>query len=89
MKLINGDAAFRKFRSLINQSWHMSKEAAINCMEVVVRETPAIDAVRVIRCKNCKHYKEADMVKGYFFCDRDGGKVKEEDFCSWAKKRKE
>lgn len=45
-----------------------------------VQEFPPIDAVQVIRCKDCKYYKENTMV-----CSRYG--LEDDDYCSWAERR--
>jgi len=45
-------------------------------------EVPSIDAVPVIRCKDCKYYKENTLV-----CGRYG--LEDDDYCSWAERREE
>lgn len=45
-----------------------------------ITDAPAVDAVEVIRCKDCKHWDDA--VK---YCDFEMG-VSENDFCSWAER---
>lgn len=60
-----------------------------------VRDMPAVDAMTVIRCKDCKHYKEF-RTKKYKqlmrMCCRRGKydgefHVKENDFCSYGERR--
>ena len=41
---------------------------------------PSIDAVQVIRCKDCKYYKENTLA-----CSRYG--LEDDDYCSWAERR--
>jgi len=43
-------------------------------------EVPSIDAVQVVRCKDCKYYKENTMV-----CSRYG--LEDDDYCSWAERK--
>ena len=52
-----------------------------------VREQPTVDAVEVVRCKDCKHYEET--YPGYGYCyhwDYEDGSspnaVESDDFCS-------
>lgn len=45
-----------------------------------VQEFPSIDAVPVVRCKNCKYYKENTLA-----CSRYG--LEDDDYCSWAERR--
>lgn len=53
-----------------------------------VADAPTIDAVPVIRCKDCKHHSH-DAGYGYDWCNRTSGvfRVKPEDFCSRAERR--
>lgn len=51
-----------------------------------VDKTPAVDAVPVVRCRECKYYKPDEFECG---CDFAGGLpyVKADDFCSFGKRR--
>lgn len=61
-----------------------------------VKNAPTIDAVEVVRCKDCKHF-HYDMpyviqgipVLGHEVCDfwGDGCKTNENGFCSYAERR--
>ena len=50
-----------------------------------------VDAVEVVRCKDCKHCRIASW--GERFCNRDKtvelGELKEDDFCSYGERRAE
>lgn len=50
------------------------------------RNAPAVDAVNVVRCTECKHYLACKNINGieYYFCNLDAGMVtaKPDDFCS-------
>lgn len=52
----------------------------------VLEETPTVDAVPVVRCKDCKYYKPDEFECG---CDFAGGLpyVKADDFCSYGQRR--
>lgn len=51
-----------------------------------VQDAPAVDAVPVVRCKDCKYYKPDEFEYG---CDFAGGLpyVKADDFCSFGQRR--
>ena len=80
MRLIDADALMEKYdKTTVWDSW-----VEINC-------APTIDAVPVIRCKDCKYYK---MV---YALDREDGRrcirerytrdVTDNDFCSCGERR--
>lgn len=59
----------------------------------MIRERPTVDAVEVVRCRNCKHWKPSGSKAGNSFSDMEyiGGCEftkyyrRESDFCSWGK----
>lgn len=51
-------------------------------LEQIIDEEPSIDAVPVVRCKDCKYYKENTLV-----CSRYG--LEDDDYCSWAERKEE
>ena len=58
--------------------------------KVVIDGTPTVDAVEVVRCKDCKHYNQTmnECESLHFWFSEDGGlNVKEDDFCSYGEKR--
>lgn len=57
-----------------------------------VRNAPAVDAVNVVRCTECKHYLACKSMNGmieYYFCNLDAGMVTAhaDDFCSRGVKK--
>ena len=57
----------------------------------VVDACPTVDAVPVVRCRGCKHCKEAADHEGRgFFCaiwGRGWHRVQPDDFCSYGERR--
>lgn len=51
-----------------------------------IAQAPDIDAVEVVRCKDCKCYEEMKS-ENACFCNKFGGYVTEHDYCSRAKKK--
>ena len=57
----------------------------------LVRSAPAVDAVEVVRCKDCKHFYDTD-INLHHKCKRGGSQVwdvkfTENDFCSYGERR--
>jgi hypothetical protein len=58
----------------------------------IVRCTPAVDAVEVVRCKDCKHslwFDEFDVGCKCFYCSTYMGEIRLDDFCSYGERRTE
>ena len=61
----------------------------------VIDEAPTVDAVPVVRCKDCKHYREGKLFEGVNFCfrlkGRDGKPIgynsSDDDFCSHGERK--
>ena len=47
---------------------NISKVGAIADMVMLVSEAPTIDAVEVVRCKDCKYFLPYETAKGEKFC---------------------
>lgn len=59
---------------------------ALRCME----QTPTIDAVPVVRCKDCQYRDEAKVnKKGFLICPASGMEITDDDFCSYGERRSE
>ena len=81
MRLIDGDKLERQ------EYWGNER-----CFEYVDAEdidnVPTVDAVPVVRCKDCKHY-EIHKPKVLENCERNGYIIpmKPEDFCSYGERK--
>ena len=61
----------------------------------VVAEAPTVDAVEVVRCRDCKWYMPDDLFTDIMFCHRlkkDNGKPAKynycaDDFCSYGERK--
>lgn len=51
-----------------------------------IKNAPTIDAVPVIRCKDCKHWQKSSINYNEYVCYWGGYVKKEDDFCSWAER---
>ena len=50
---------------------------------------PTIDAVKIVRCKDCKHYSVKGKTTQFGFCGYRYAGTDETDYCSRAVRRKE
>lgn len=48
---------------------------------------PTVDAVEVIRCKDCKHWQKSSINYNEYVCYWGGYVKQEDDFCSWGRKK--
>ena len=53
-----------------------------------IDDAPIVDAVEVVRCKDCKQYSCAKTNrKGYRICPASGMEIKPDDFCSYGERK--
>lgn len=86
MRLIDSDALERDMQNEWEQN-EISNGEWIRFREIL-NDVPTIDAVEVVRCKDCRHWHD----EGY--CNKwDNGpghpEVWENDFCSFGERREE
>lgn len=56
-------------------------------LRMAIREQPRVDAVEVVRCKDCKHRAD-ELDCGNYLCNRKMiGMVRPCDFCSFGERR--
>ena len=52
-----------------------------------LRYTPTVDAVEVVRCKDCEYWREGRGLFDFFpYCELTATKCDGEHFCSWGEK---
>lgn len=85
----------KNFRKLIANQNKPELAAALSYVGDLIIKAPTVDAVDVVRCKECKHFATARW--GEKFCKRkqaDGvyaelSNLREDDFCSYGERRTE
>lgn len=104
MRLVDANALMDSFRSHMVERYDRNKctleENCKTCQpgclwRKKVMAAPTVDAVPVVRCKDCKYYREGEIFKDIKFCFRlRGNKGKpvgynfsEDDFCSRGERR--
>ena len=52
-----------------------------------INDAPTVDAVAVVRCKDCVHWREAvTNDKGVLICTASWMEITESDFCSYGER---
>ena len=55
-----------------------------------IDEMPTVDAVEVVRCKDCKWYKRKYPWNGNIYeCSYLEAPMDDDDFCSWGERRED
>lgn len=83
MRLIDADAL------MVSRKWENC-----TCPAQVIQSAPTVEAVEVVRCKDCRHYKRGIVFKETMFCfrpDETGGayviRSEDDNFCSYGERR--
>ena len=64
--------------------------AVLETARKFIARLPAVDAVEVVRCKDCKYMDEAKVnSKGFLICPASGMEITDMDFCSYGERREE
>ena len=58
--------------------------------EEIIKNAPTVDAVEVVRCKDCEHLVNATVNgNGFLICDISDMETAPDDFCSHGDRREE
>lgn len=83
MRLIDADALIpiMKYTTTDNEIGVFPIRIGFDAIKGVIDDAPTIDAVEVVRCKDCRH-------RDLFSCPlADNDFQKDEDFCSWGERK--
>ena len=91
MRLIDGDTLWEK---LDDEPWYDNADRDEIALPIVAA-APTVDAVPVVRCKDCKHCRELnrkDLVEeayadGVLWCMNQSDGVWPDDYCSYGERR--
>ena len=81
MRLIDADATKRRVADTFF-------DTLIPCVNRALDDSPTVDAVPVVRCRECGH--GTPCVDGYVRCSHPSGKsilMKSSDFCSYGERK--
>lgn len=79
MRLIDADALFDSMNSLDYESTVKAYEAIANA--------PTIDAVPVVRCKDCKHRYVTGSTTHYYVCDFMDAEYNDNGYCHHGERK--
>ena len=80
MRLIDADALYNRFWE---RAWYDNADRD-ECACADIDNAPTIDAVPVVRCKDCVN---GDADRGFFLCCSTGLTVNEDGFCSYGERK--
>lgn len=81
-RLIDADALWRKFE---NEPWYDNEDRDEIALPLV-DDAPTVDAVEVVRCKDCKYHEDEEI--GMVYCPNAlGGWVGENWFCAYGERK--
>ena len=64
-------------------AWNQGIDACIN---EIKHHAPTVNAVEVVRCKDCKYYRDSF---GETYCDMTRGHVEVTDYCSFGEREEQ
>lgn len=84
MRLIDAEA----FEELFYQQMALGVEGG-NAAEDALHDTPTVDAVPVVRCKDCKHWIpcQGEELKGHMYCEWAQWLVGENAYCVYGERK--
>lgn len=83
MRLIDADR-FLKMMS------HWKPYMDMDNVREAIKKMPTIDAVPVVRCKDCSYWKAAKVnAKGFLICPASGMEITEDDYCSYGERKED
>ena len=85
MRLINADALIpmMKYATIDNEIGVFPIRIGFDAIKRVIDDAPTIDAVEVIRCKDCIY---ADFKSPYPVCNLIEMNITDNDYCSWGER---
>ena len=93
-RLIDANALAKAIDNHVNQRWfgRQVSESSVNWARYFINNAPTVDAVEVVRCKDCRHCEIWAKWNGgkYFACMRIPSEVHDVDpfhYCSYGERR--
>ena len=87
-RLIDADEVYK----VLTDYYHHKTEIQHKALKEAIGRVPTVDAVEVVRCKDCVNCSECITDDGmyiYIRCLRNGATICENDFCSWGERRED
>lgn len=94
MRLIDSDELLSRVAKIMaDKKTELSTELAwlFVIITTALYAAPTVDAVEVVRCKDCKHFTNIDVSNGnmldFHWCGKFRNIMGEDDFCSCGERR--
>lgn len=90
MRLIDSDALLDEYcGDCHNISRQICGDDPICGVAMIIKYEPTVeDAVVVVRCKDCKFYKGAEVnERGFLVCPASGMEITDYDYCSYGERK--
>ena len=89
MRLIDADKLTKNLTYDIgNHPMHGNFKITMASVRAAISNMPTIDAVPVVRCKECWYYQNAKLnKKGFLICPASGMEITEDDYCSYGEQK--
>ena len=96
MRLIDADDAIYRIRATISINTSVSaerntlKDGLMLCEKLIERKCPTIEAVSVVRCKDCKYWQESQYYPQVMACTYVIGATftrQHDDYCSRGERK--
>ena len=83
------DDAYMQSHTRPNIAWWEGYSTGVNWGRNTITDVPTVDAVEVVRCKDCKHYERFNNACHCHKADENGTPifVREDDFCSYGERK--
>jgi len=88
MRLIDADELIVNDDYCQEITCRICKNNISNCEELryLINNAPTVDAVEVVRCKDCKYHEQPETEKGEHYCCWFDSGVEENGFCSYGER---
>lgn len=90
-RLIDSDALKAELKK--SAEYHEARRLGLFSAMTHIDEQPPVDAVEVVRCKDCESYTDMDAMSGtklnFRWCGKFRNIMAESDFCSYGKKERQ
>lgn len=85
MRLIDADEAYK----VLTDYYHHKTEIQHKALKEAIGKVPNIDAVEVVRCKDCVFFHRYGFKLEYTECRRSDCHATEDGYCCWAERRED
>ena len=85
--LISRQEAIKAVGSMLRRKFGIGGDLAEITLAGLPSAQPTVDAVPVVRCKHCKYWEKSRINYNEYVCYWGGYVKREDDFCSWAKRK--